>query len=316
MEPVFSLAAVLSIIFNIFVGIAVPIILVVLIRKKFKMRIGVLFIGACAYIASHLFLQGIIDSCVYLIKPLADFFVEQSLARAIVFSVLHGLAELGGYYLIIHLFMKDFKRKENALMFGVGIRIIDSVIAYGFASGISMLMLAINVNSQGFENYLASFGTENIEENRQVLTSMVEMPVKEILGNGFLGLFLMMMTIGVAVLVFQAAKRKDKMYLLPTAGAILVLNNLVMELYSAEILKGLEVCVLLLGVIAVLSCLLAARIYKSDTDDERGRADIIVGQGSTATSAGNRRENKEISIQERLAHVSSVNSKKTQDKEN
>lgn len=304
MEPVFSLAAVISIIFNIFVGILVPIILIFLIKKKYKMRIGVLFIGACAYIASHMFLQGIVDSCVYLIKPLATFFVNNGLVRSIVFSILHGFVQLGGYYLIIHLFMKDFKRKENSLLFGVGVRAIDSVIAYGIASGISMLVVSINVNSKGFENYLASFGEEHIEANRKLLLNMVEMPVFEILGNGLIGLFLLMMTIGVSVLIFQAAKRKGKMYLLPTAGAALVINNLLMELYSAKIITKLEHCVSLLGGVAIITCVIAYFVYKNDTDDERGRADVIIGQKTSSRTYNN--EDDGMSIKDRIDHASRV----------
>lgn len=305
METAFSIPAILSIVFNILVGIGLPILLVVLIKNKYKMRIGVLFVGACAYIAANMFLQGIVDTCVYLIKPLADFFLNNPMPRAVFFAILHGGVQLGGYYLIIHMFMKDFKRKENALMFGVGVRIIDSVIAYGIGSGLSMLMLAVNVNSQGFEAYLAGFGTEHMEENREMLLGMVQMPVSEILSNGLIGLFLMIMTMAVSVLIFLAAKRKDKMHLLPTAGAILVINSLLMELYSADVIKELLVCVALLGVLAVLSGVLSFFVYRADTEEERGRADIITDKAIV------REEKQEISMKERMAHVSKVNSGKT-----
>ncbi len=298
MEQAFSGLDFAAMIFNILVGIGLPILLIILIRKKCRMRIGPLFVGACAYIGTNMFLQGIVDTLVYVITPLADFFAKNDMPRAIFFGLLHGAVQLGGYYLIMHLFMKDFQRKENSLLFGVGVRLIDSVMAYGLSAGLNQLIFAVSINSQGIESYLAGLGTENVEEYRVELERMVQVPFIEIFGVGLVGLSLLFMTIAVSVLIFQAAKRPGKKYLLPTAGAICVLNNLFMELYSAQIIGSIVTCVLLLLALAALSGILAYFVYKKDTDEERGKADILVD------AAARKAVPVETSMREKIARVS------------
>ena len=87
----FSTLMIVSMVFNILVGIALPIALVVLIKKKFEMRIGPLFIGACTYLAINMILQGIVDTAINLIQPLAEFLAANAMVCAIFISVLHGL---------------------------------------------------------------------------------------------------------------------------------------------------------------------------------------------------------------------------------
>lgn len=299
MEYTFSGLAIAGIIFNIIIGLGLPAALALVIKKKCKMRMGPLFVGACAYIAANMFLQGIVDTLILTIQPLAEYFLENGMQRSIFFGLVHGGVQLGGYYLVMHLFMKEFRRKENSLMFGVGIRIIDSVIAYGISAGLNFLLLAFTVNKKGIEGYLAGFEAENLEEMRESLIGMTQMPVSEIAGTGLLGLFLMVMMIAVSVLIFQAVKREGKMYLLPTAYAVLALNSLLMELYSAGIIADIMICVALLGVLAIGAGVLAFFIYKADTDTQRGHADILVDKTVAAAPKG-------TSMREKINRVNKI----------
>lgn len=301
MEYTFSGPAIAGSIFNILVGLGLPVALTIFIKKKWKMRIGPLFVGACAYMAANMFLQGIVDTVILLIKPLAEYFLENELPRSIFFGIVHGGVQLGGYYLIIHLFMKEFRRKENALLFGVGIRLIDSVIPYGISAGINFLILALTVNSKGMEGYLTGLQGEELEAARESIISMIQMPASEVFGTGLLGLFLMMMMIAVSVLVWQAAKREGKMYLLPTAFVICALNSFFMELYSAGIIKNMMTCVVLLGVLAVLADVLAFFVYRADTDTQRGHADILVDKAVPAAAKG-------TSMREKINRVNKIDS--------
>lgn len=297
MEQSFSTLSILGMIFNVFAGIGVPILLVVLIKKKYEMRIGPLFVGACAYIAANMFLQGIVDTSISLITPFATFLMENDMPRVIIISILHGAVQLGGYYLIIHMFMKDFRRKENSLLFGVGIRIIDSIMTYGVGSGIYMLIFASAINAQGLNAYLAAYeaGSAEAEAARESLVQMIEMPVIEIIGVGLICICFIFVSIAVSVLVFQVAKRPNKMYLLPTAGAISILNCLLPELYSAGKLGGIATFIILFALLAILSCVIAFFVYKNDTDEERGKADIVIMQQVT--------ESSEMSMREKIARV-------------
>ena len=293
----FSTFMIVSMIFNIVIGIGLPILLVILIKKKYEMRIGPLFVGACTYLAINMLLQGAVDTAINLIQPLANFLAANEMVCAVVIAVLHGLLQLGGYYLMIHMFMKDFRRKENSLLFGVGIRIIDSVMAYGISAGVALLILAITINGQGMDAYLAAYGeaTVEAEETRAALVEMMEMPVIELAGMGIICVCLMFMTIAVSVLIFQAAKRPGKMYLMPTAGAISVLNCLLLQMYSAGIIETIGKCIVYLVLLTVVSCVIAFFVYRSDTDEERGKADILLN--ASANTPG------EMSMREKIAKV-------------
>lgn len=293
----FSTLMIASMIFNMVVGIGLPIILAIWIKKKNEMRIGPLFIGACTYLAINMLLQNVIDTIIYMMPPVANFFLENAAVGAFVMAILHGLLQLGGYYLMIYMFMKDFRRKENSLLFGVGIRIIDSIMGYGIASGLMSLLYAVSINSQGLDAYLAAFGegTAEAEAARISVIEMMELPAIEVIGAGLICLSLQFMTIAVSVLIFQAVKRPGKTYLLPTAGIVCVLNCLFMELYSAGIIETIGKCIVFLMLLAAVSSVIAYFVYKGDTDDERGVADIVVKP--QANSSG------EMSMREKLAQI-------------
>lgn len=297
MAQSFSTLAILSMVFNVLAGIAVPILLVVLIKKKNDMRIGPLFVGACAYIAANMFLQGIVDTLIGLAAPLANFLAANAKACAVIMAVLHGVIQLGGYYLIIHMFMKDFRRKENSLLFGVGIRIIDSIMLYGVNSGVMSLSVAFSINKSGIDGFLGAYeaGSAEAEEVRTTILEMVNTPLIEIAGTGIICIALIFISIAISVLLFQAAKRPGKMYLLPTAGIIGIANCLLAEFYSARVITGIGTFIVLLILLAAASCTVAYFVYKNDTDEERGKADIVTSAQTTAPG--------ETSIREKIARV-------------
>ncbi len=296
MEQSFSTLAIISMIFNIVVGIGLPILLVILIKKKYDMRIGTLFIGACAYIAANMFLQGIFDTVISMIPPVAQFLVDNPIPRVIIMSICHGAIQIGGYFLMIKMFMKDFRRKENSLMFGVGIRIIDSIMGYGINAGAMMLTLAMSINKQGLGVY--DDGTAEGVAAKASVIELMEMPIIEFIGMSIICICLMFIAIALSVLIFQVAKRENKIYLLPTAIAIAVLNCLLPEMYSAGIIPSIGKFIVLLALLAIISCVIAYFVYKNDTDDVRGKGDILVKATAQAAAA------KEMSMRDKLAKIS------------
>ena len=300
MAQSFSTLAILSMVFNILAGIAVPVLLVVIIKKKNDMRIGPLFVGACAYIAANMFLQGIVDTLISLIEPLANFLATNGKACAVIMGIVHGVIQLGGYYLIINMFMKDFRRKENSLLFGIGIRIIDSVILYGLNSGLMSLTMALSINKSGVDGFTAAYeaGSAEAEEIRTTIMEMINAPLIEIAGTGIICIALIFISIAISVLLFQVAKRPGKMYLLPTAGAFAIANCLLAELFSAGVIAGIGTFVVLLILLAIISCIVAYFVYKNDTDEVRGKADILTSVKTTAPG--------ETSIREKIARVNNT----------
>lgn len=300
MGQTFSGASIAAMSFNMILGIGLPVLLIALIKRKYKMRLGIVFIGASAYIVSDMLFLTLINTLILNIAPLAEFFQANRAVYSLVYGVIYGAVQVGGYYFIIRFLMKDFLRKENALMFGVGVRLIDSVMAYGINSGLSLLMVATAVNKQGMDAYLTGISEEYVEENRAILQNMIDMPVSQILGVGLMGGLAVFLAVAVSVLVFLAAKREAKKYLFAPAFAICMVNGLLQELYSSGSIENVMVYVAFLAILTVISCVLTyLLVYKADQDEERGRADIIAEKPEKA-------EASTTSMRDKIARVNQI----------
>ena len=307
MGQAFSGASIAAMSFNMILGIGLPVLLIALIKKKYKMRLGIVFIGASAYIVSDMLFLTLINTLILNITPLADFFQANRAVYYFAYGVLHGAIQVGDYYLMIRFLMKDFLRKENALMFGVGVRVIDSVMAYGVNSGLSLLMVATSVNGQGLDAYLEGFGTEYMEENRAILENMIGTPASQILGVGLAGAFLFFLSIAVSVLVFLAAKRAAKKYLFAPAFLICMLDGLLLELYNGGAIDNILIYMAFLGLLAVVSCVPAFFVYRADQEQERGRADIITEKPEKA-------EVSTTSMRDKIARVNQISGREDKSK--
>lgn len=308
MGQTFSGASIAAMSFNMILGIGLPVLLALLIKKKYKMRLGILFIGASAYIVSDMLFLTLINTLIVNIAPVADFFETNRTVYSLFYGVIHGVVQVGGYYLMIRFLMKDFLRKENALMFGVGVRCIDSVMAYGVNAGLSYLMVATAVNRQGMDAYLTGIGEEYMEENRAILENMIATPVSQILGVGLAGAFLVFLSIAVSVLVFLAAKREGKKALFAPAFVISMLDGLLLELYNGGTVDNVLVYVAFLGLLTVVSCVLTFFVYRGDQGEERGRADIITEKQPERAEAST------TSMRDKIARVSQISGREDKNK--
>lgn len=299
MQQSFSSPVIAGMVFNTIVGIGLPLVLVLFLRKKYKLRLGVLFIGASAYILADMFALSLVNTGILSIPVLAEFFEANTAVYAFVYGIIYGLIQVGGYYLIMRYMMKEFYRKENSLLFGVGVRIIDTVMAYGINSGFSLIMVAWAVNARGADAYLQTLDPEYLEENRAILENMMHMPVPEIVLVGTAGFFMMFLSIAVSVLVFQGVKREGKIHLLAVAAALSVLNGFLLALYNDGTIPDVALYVLLMGLLTLVSCALAFIIYRNDKDERRGKNDFVAETANTA-SAG-------TSMHDKIARVSQIN---------
>lgn len=299
MQQSFSSPAVAGMIFNTIIGIGLPLVLVFLLKRKYKMRLGVLFIGASAYILADMFALSLINTAILSIPVLSEFFKANTAVYAFVYGIIYGLVQVGGYYLVMRYMMREFYRKENALLFGVGVRIIDTVMAYGINSGLSLIMVALAVNARGADAYLQTLDPEYLEENRVILENMMQMPVTDYVLVGVAGIFMMFLSVAVSVLVFQGVKREGKIHLLAVAAALSVLNGFLLALYNDGTVPGVAVYVLLMGLLTIVSCVVAFLIYRVDKDEKQGKNDFVAEAASSA-SAG-------TSMHDKIARVSQIN---------
>ena len=168
--------------------------------------------------------------------------------------------------------MKGYDRKENALMFGLGLSFIDAVY-YNAVGGFLNFLTATQINEWGRDGYLDRFEGEAREYSEGVIESLENMGISEIVGSMIFMILEMGFMIAVSVLLFQAVKRVGKTYLLPTLGAVMVAFNLVICLRSVEILNEIPYLIII-GVLTALCCFGAYIFYGADKEQVMGKADF------------------------------------------
>ena len=271
MNEVFDTWKLGAMLLDIIVGFGLPVSLAMIFRKKYKVRISVLIIGIGTYILVNAILCSVFDVIVYYIN-LSDYLDKSDMASAVFYGIFHGLIQFGGYYAAMRFLMKGYDRKENALMFGLGLSFIDAVY-YNAVGGFLNFLTATQINEWGRDGYLDRFEGEAREYSEGVIESLENMGISEIVGSMIFMILEMGFMIAVSVLLFQAVKRVGKTYLLPTLGAVMVVFNLVICLRSVEILNEIPYLIII-GVLTALCCFGAYIFYGADKEQVMGKADF------------------------------------------
>ena len=271
MNDVFDTWKLGAMLLDIVIGFGLPLSLAMLFRKKYKVRISVLIIGIGTYILVNGILSSIFDVIVYYL-PISDFLNSNNSASAIFYGLFHGLIHFGGYYAAMRFLLKGYDRKENALMFGVGLSFIDAFY-YNAVGGFMNFLVATQVNEWGREGYLGRFQDEARTYSEDVVDTLANMGISEIVGSVIFMILEMGFMIAASVLLFQAVKRAGKTYLLYTVAALLVIFNLVICFRSVEIL-GEVAYLVITGVLTTITGFGAYIFYGADKEEIKGKGDL------------------------------------------
>lgn len=291
-------------IFNMVIGVGLPVGLAIFIKKKNRMRIGAFFTGACANIIISMCVQPIIAAIVFNSSFTRDFFTENGFVMVVVQAVLDSVLMAGGYLLIMKFLLKDFNLYQNALLFGVGAGAVKSIFTIAMQSFVSFVNCQ-TINLQGVDELLSYYEGEDLEYFRAQCEAMISATPLDVWGIGFVNIFAIIMQIAISVLVFLAIKREGKMYYFPTAIAMMGVSQGVQYGYATGFIR-LGVFLILLAVIVLASGFFACRLCMTDTGNERGRGDIII-EKRAYQSGGSAAGVKERSMKEKIAEVSRAN---------
>ena len=272
MEELFNTWKLGAMLLDIIVGFGLPISMIMIIRKKYQIRFAVGIIGVGTYIIVNSLLCGIFDVLIYQLN-LSDYLEGIPSAEAVFYGVFHGLIQFVGYYVVMRFFMRGYERKENALMFGVGLSFIDCFY-YNAVGGFSNYVTATEVGEWGRESYLGRFPEEQREMAETTLNQLLDLTVSDIVGSVIFMILEMAFMIAVSILLFEATKRAGKKYLLPTIGAAIVAINLIICFRSVERLSQVAYLVLI-GVVAALTGFGAYIFYTADKEEIKGKGDFI-----------------------------------------
>lgn len=212
---------VISLVITAAVLFVLPAIYTVLWKKHCgkKVSLAPLFIGAAGFIVIVRVLElGVHMVCIVGNNPVSRFINGNTFAYVLYGILMAGIFEECGRYIIIRFLMKKNKTKENMVMYGIGHGGIE-VWAITLLSVISLLVIAVVIQTQGMENGLRLLGvTDNMPENiMDSVTATIAVVADFGVFTGALYVFericCMFLHIGFTILVAYGITKGQKRYL-------------------------------------------------------------------------------------------------------
>lgn len=149
-----STAAVLGMTLTALLSILVPVILLIVWKKKKKADIAPFFIGAATFIVFSLILESIMHQIV-LKSSIGPAITGNIFLYGLYGGLAAGIFEEAGRFVSMKLFMKKSLNRENSVMFGIGHGGIESIILGGL-SNVSNLVTALTISIMGIDALLAA----------------------------------------------------------------------------------------------------------------------------------------------------------------
>lgn len=247
----------LSIIFMVIsavISIGLPICLFLFLRRKYRLKVIPLLVGAVAFIVFAMVLEQLLHMLV--LRP-ANGVIE--LKNNPLLYVLYGIFAAGIFeetarFLSFLLLKKRYSGIGTGLSYGIGHGGIEAVLIAGI-SMISNIVVSIMINSGTSSALGASVQAQ--------LTALVDTTPYLFLISGFERILAVIMQISLSLLVWVAVARKDKWWLFPTAIVLHAIVDIPAALMQVGILKSIILTEGLLVVNALVLAMIAVFVCKS-----------------------------------------------------
>lgn len=195
----------MGMVFSIFVGIVLPIVLMILVWKKTGARISTFFIGCAVFIVFALVLESFMHAAVLGLTGTAI------TGNIWLYGLYGGLAaalfEEVGRLVAMKFFMKECLDMPNALMYGVGHGGIEAILILGMTS-ISNLVTSAMINSGALVSALEAMDGATAKQLSALWTS----PAYLFYLGGVERILAIILQIVMSVMVYQALKTGKKFF--------------------------------------------------------------------------------------------------------
>lgn len=196
-----SFASILGMLFSFFIALVLPIVLLILIRKKTKANITSFLVGCAVFVVFALVLEQILHSAVFALTGPA--LTENLLLYALYGGLAAALFEETGRWLGMKYLMKDSLSKPNAFMYGIGHGGIEAILLVGITYG-NNLLYSILINLNLIEASLSSLDEELQQITFLQLQPLWELPSWQFYMAGAERLFALTLQIVFSVFVYHA----------------------------------------------------------------------------------------------------------------
>ena len=200
-------------------SIAVPIGLMIYFRKKKKADWKPFLIGIAIMILFAFVLEQIVRSTV-LGSPAGAKIMGSVWGSAIFGGLMAGIFEETGRFFAFRTVLRRNQDKDvNALMYGAGHGGIEMFLIFGFAM-LNNLIYSLLINSNATSLLTGTLTGELRAQVEEVLRTLITTPAHQYLLGGVERVFAIVLQLSLSVIVWFAAKKKNRVWLFPVAIAI------------------------------------------------------------------------------------------------
>lgn len=199
----------MGMVFTLAVAIVLPIVLLIIVRKKTGARISAFFIGCGIFIGFALILEQILH--VIVLRTVGSILQSNIFLYGLYGGLAAALFEETGRLIAMKFFMKKNLNKGNALMYGVGHGGAEAMIIVGFSS-VNNLISSVMINSGGMQMTISLLEPSLQEATYQQLKALWELPAYQFYLGGVERIFAIILQICLSVLAYKAVKANNKKF--------------------------------------------------------------------------------------------------------
>ena len=249
-------ASVAGMIFSLILSFALPIGLLVFLRRRTGVKVTVFLIGGATFFLFAMVLEQLLHTVV--LSAAGEALTANIWLYALYGGLAAGLFEETGRYVAMKFFLKKQLSRQSALMYGAGHGGIEAILVLGVTS-INNLSLVALVSSSGFDSFLSMLSLEESKTLIQGLSVLWTTPSWQFYLGGIERILPVALHIALSVIVWRAVTDRRISFFLLAIGLHFLVDSV--SLVAAQFLP----LVLVEGLILVLTALtgaIAVRLYR------------------------------------------------------
>jgi uncharacterized membrane protein YhfC len=193
------------------ISFALPIILIIFVKKKYKVSLRPFVVGVLAFFISAEILEKLVHLYVLnLNTTTSSFFADSAIAYAIYGALAAGIFEETARYISYKFFLKNNRNFLDGISYGLGHGGIESILIGGIAS-FGAITNSILINSGKFTSSLEQAGISSGQIN-EVIDSYVNTPLFQWATPGLERILALGIQIGLSIIVLYGVKERKTIY--------------------------------------------------------------------------------------------------------
>jgi uncharacterized membrane protein YhfC len=244
----------------------VPIILIIVLKKKYKVSLKVFFIGMLTFFVFANVLEGFVHKFVLIDNEATKQLFTNPWLYMLYGGLMAGIFEEIGRYIMLKYTLPGKEDWKDGVTFGAGHGGIEMIMIAGL-SNVSYYVYATMINNGTFESLMTSSATKEMLETakKQLIELEWHMSALAILERTIA----LLIQIGLSILVIYAIRSKKFKYVLYAIG-IHAMVNFPAALYQKEVISNIWIIqgfLTLVGLVAVIWILKSKPLFRGGNND-------------------------------------------------